>query len=37
MFELELAKWLLPLPIDHRYGRDDMQRMIELIYKVLDR
>ncbi len=29
--EYKLAKYLLPLPIDQRYGEDDMQRIIKTI------
>lgn len=32
-FEIELAQNLIPLPIDQRYGREDMKRIIDVIYE----
>lgn len=29
--EYKLAKYLLPLPIDQRYGKEDMKRVVEII------
>lgn len=31
-FEIELSQNLIPLPIDQRYGTEDMKRIIEVIY-----
>lgn len=36
-FERDLAKRLLPLPVDHRYGPDDLSRMVDLILSLLNR
>jgi len=30
-FEYKLAKYLLPLPIDQRYGKDDMKRILKIV------
>ncbi len=30
-FEYKLAKYLVPLPIDQRYGLDDMRRIVDII------
>jgi len=30
-FEYKLAKYLLPLPIDQRYGKNDMKKILEII------
>lgn len=30
-YELDLQKYLLPLPIDHRYGVNEMDRILDLI------
>ncbi|HTN21396.1 MAG TPA: hypothetical protein VL125_13015 [Pelobium sp.] len=35
MFEYYLAKNLLPLPIDHRYNQDDMQRMVNYLKQLI--
>lgn len=32
-FEYELAQNLIPLPIDQRYGQEDMKRIIDVIYE----
>jgi hypothetical protein len=34
-WERGLSERLLPLPIDHRYGRDDLERLIEIVGEVL--
>jgi hypothetical protein len=34
VFERDLAGRLLPLPVDHRYGADDMERMCDAICEV---
>ena len=33
--EAWLSKWLLPLPIDHRYNEDDMGNIVSIITKLL--
>jgi hypothetical protein len=30
-FEYELCKNIIPIPIDQRYGEEDMKRVIEII------
>lgn len=32
-FEQDMAEYIMPLPIDQRYGEEDMQRIIEIINK----
>lgn len=34
--ERELSQWVYPLPIDQRYGREDMNRMAEVVLGGLD-
>lgn len=34
-FEKKLSKNLLPLPIDHRYNKDDLKRLLTLLLKML--
>ena len=36
-FEKTLSQCLLPLPVDHRYGPEDCERVIEAINQLMDR
>ena len=36
-FENRLSQYLLPLPVDQRYSKQDMKAMVEIIYGLFDR
>jgi hypothetical protein len=36
MLEYDMAKNILPLPVDQRYGKEDMGYMLEEIQKCTD-